>query len=334
MSKNFGFIAFLLVVVLLFSLLTVGYSAAEDVLVLRYGELNPETHIMAKVGLELIRIIEEKSNGKIKVEFYPGSQLGDERTQLQTIQLGALDLFRTNATNLGDFGAKKMNVVSLPYIFRDRDHLWDVLNSELGEEIMNSCAENNTGMIALGGLDEGARDFFFTKKCGKVESLADLKGAKIRVQQSEIMMDMVKALGAFPTPISWGEVYSALQTGVVDGAENPPTGYLSQSFQEVAPYYIRDGHTYSPSFLVVSEKTWEKLTDEQKRIIEESVKEAQVYNKRIAEEEDIAAIEKMKGYGVEIVEVPDKTPWQEAVQPLYEKYGAEFIDLIKKIQAK
>ena len=263
------------------------------------------------------------------IEIYPASQLGDERTQIQSLQMGAIDMFRPNTVSMGDFGAKKMNLFALPYVFRNRDHLWKALKSPIGDEILKNVEESGTKMVALCYLEEGARHFFFREK--PITTVEDLKSLKIRVPQTQLLMDTVNAFGASATPISYSELYSALQTGVVDGAENPPTGYLSNNFYEVAPYYTLDGHTYSPSLIVISEIRWNKLSQEDRNILKEAAQEVQDLNRQIAEARDQEALAALKEKGVTISEVENIAEWHTAMKPVHEKYGSDYLDLLEAI---
>jgi len=306
-------------------------GTTEGPIVLSFGELNPDGHPMADAAYEFARLVNEKSNGSITIEVFPAGQLGDERTQIQNLQIGAQDIFRANANSMGDFGATKSNLFSLPFIFRNREHIWNVLNGEIGDEILADVEQSDSQLVALGFLEEGARSFFFTNKL--VQSVEDMRGLKIRVPQTQILLDTVAAFGASPTPIAYSELYSALQTGVVDGAENPPTGYLSNSFYEVAPYYTLNEHIYSPSIMIMSESRWNSLSANQKSILQEAADEVRNFNRAQAAQRDEEALAELRAKGVEIVEIQDKGPWQAMVQPVYERYGADFIDLISQIQA-
>ena len=321
----------LLAVSLAFGSLSVAHAqnAAGKPVALKYGELNPDTHPMTVVAKEFARLVKEKSGGQVVVDVYPASQLGDERTEMQGVQMGAIDLFRANAVSMGDFGAKKSNIFSLPYLFRDREHLWKVLNGPIGKEIKDDIVKSKTGMVAVAYMEEGQRHFFF--RDAPVSSLAQMKGKKIRVPQTQILIDTVKAFGAAPTPISYSELYSALQTGIVDGAENPPTGYLANNFYEVAKYYVLDGHTYSPSIMIMSEITWNKLTPAQRTAIEAAARETEVFNKANAEKADNEAFAELKKRGAQIVTVTDLPKWPEAVDPVYKKYASDATETIKKI---
>lgn len=303
-------------------------STAE--IVLSCGELNSEDSVMGAMVLKYSDLVYEKSDGRIYIEIYGSGQLGDERSEMQAVQMGALDIFRANTVGVGDFGAEKLNLFGLPYVFEDRDHLWKVLDSPIGDELKKDLEESNVKMRALGYVEEGSRHFHTTKK--SIKSTEDLKGMKLRVAETNILMDTVAALGASPTPISFGELFTSLQTGVVDGAEQPLTGYVSNSFDEVAPNLVLDGHTYSPGILVISEKTWEKLNEEDQEILLECGEELQKYNREYAEKADEELLKELEKKGINITYPDDLSEWQKAVEPIYEKYGSDYLNLIKEIQ--
>ena len=295
-----------------------------------YGDVNPFGHVIVNAAEYFRDQLYEKTNGRIWMEIYPSGQLGDDAECYQGMQMGAVDMYRGNASSLTDFGKNQISALALPYIFRDRNHFWDVCTSELGDSILANLQEVGTGMVALCFLDEGARNFFTTTK--PVTKLADLAGQKIRVQQSALMMDTVAALGASPTPVDYAELYTALQSGIVDGAENPPASYYSNKFYEVAPYYVLDGHTYSPSVILISEMMWNSLSAEDQAIMREVADMTEVYNRAEIEAADQAAYDSLKANGVQILELEDQEKWVEAMGPVYEKHGKDFLDLIAQIQ--
>lgn len=298
-------------------------------IVLSAGELNSLDSIMGQMLSKYSDLVYEKSNGRIYIEVYASGQLGDERSQMQAVQMGALDIFRANTVFVGDFGAKKLNLFALPYLFDSREQLWKVLDSPIGSDLMEDMVESNIGMRGLCYLEEGARHFFVTKK--KIENPEDLEGLKLRVSETSILLDTVKALGASPTPLSFGELYTSLQTGVVDGAEQPVTGYVSNSFYEVAPNFVLDAHTYSPGMLVISDRTWEKLSKDDQRLLKECGKELELYNKSFTEDEEQKMLDDLKADGIDVVTPENPEKWRERVKPVYEKYGADYQDIIDKI---
>jgi len=297
-------------------------------LVLKLAENQPEDYPTTIGVKEFARIVEEKTNGRIKIEVYAGGQLGDEKSVIEAVQLGGIDFARVNAQPLSDF-AKPLRVLSLPYLFDDEEHLWKVLDGPIGEEILASLEDAN--MVGLAYYDSGARCFYNSKR--EVKTPADLKGLKIRVQQSELMVGLVEALGASATPMPYSEVYSALQTGVIDGAENNWPSYYSTSHYEVAKYFTVDNHTRTPEVLLASKALWDKLSDEDKKIIKEAARASEEVQKKAWKEYEQKAIEAVKAKGCVITEVEDLKAWQDAVQPVYERFGAEFKDLIERIKA-
>ncbi len=293
--------------------------------VLKYAELNPDGHIMDQAGDYFAKLVEEKSEGRIKIQVYPAGQLGDEKTMYQTLQMGggAIDICRGNTNSLGDFGMKKLTLFGLPFIFRDRTHLWNVLNSPLGEEFLNEPEELDSGFVGLFYLDEGARNFFTAKNI-VIDSIDDYKGLKLRVPTTDLMTETVSALGVQSTPISFSELYSALQTGTVDGAEQPHSGYDANKFYEVAPNYILSGHTYSPSIVIMSASVYEKLDAEAQAILKEASKETAEWNRQSIEKLDNELLEKIKAAGANVIEVEDKTPYIEATADVVKKYAAGY----------
>lgn len=299
--------------------------------VFRVADVNAEGHIIVEALHYFADQVAELSDGALKVEVYAGGQLGEDTDCYELLQMGALDFYRGNASTLGDYGKIQLSAMALPYIFRDRDHFWKVCSGEIGKAVFEDLASSGIGMVGVAYLDEGARNFFTTEKV--ITCLDDIKDLKIRVQNSELMLSTVAALGANPTPIDYNELYSALQTGIVDGAENPPASYFANMFHEPAPNYVLDAHTYSPSMILASEIVWNTLTDAEKEIFMEAAKLTQEYNMEAIEAADQQAYADMKAAGVNITELTDKEAWSAAMAPVYEKFGSDYLDLIAAIQA-
>lgn len=297
-------------------------APAKKSYVLKYAELNPNNHIMDNCADEFARIVKEKSGGRITIDVFPAGQLGDEKTSYQTLQMGggAIDIARGNTNSLADFGAKKLTLFGLPFTFRDREHLWKVLHSEIGQSYLKEMQEINSGMVGLFYLDEGSRNFFTGNK-RPIKSFEDFKGKKLRVPTTLVMSDTVAALGSQSTPISFAELYSALQTGAVDGAEQPHSGYASNKFYEVAPNYILTGHTYSPSIVLMSAKVWDALDDEAKKILMDAGKETENWNKANIEKLDADLLDQIRKAGANVIEVKDKTPYINALKSVVPKYS-------------
>ena len=311
-----------------------GSSGSKKNYTLRYAELNPDGHIMDLCGDHFADLVKQKSGGRITIQVFPSGQLGDEKTMYQTVQMGGtIDICRANTNSLGDFGVKKLTLFGLPFIFRDRTHLWNVLNSEIGKEFLHEPEDLNTGFHGLFYLDEGSRNFF-TVKNKPVKDISDFKGLKLRVPTTELMTETVAAMGVQSTPISFSELYSALQTGTVDGAEQPHSGYFSNRFYEVAPNYILSGHTYSPSIVIMSQSCWDKLDEEARKIIMEASAETMAWNKANIEKLDNELLENIKKAGANVVEVADKTPYVNATKSVSEKYAKGYESYFNAILAK
>lgn len=302
----------------------------EPDLVLCYGEVNPEGHIMTDSAKFFADEVERLSEGRIVVEIYPSGQMGDDQQCYRAMQMGSLDLYRGNCASLAECGNPMVSALALPYIFRDREHFWKVCESELGQEILDDIEVSAKGMKGIAYLDEGSRNFFTRER--PVTRIEDMKDLKIRMQLSGLMEDTVAALGAKAVPIAYVELYTALQSGSVDGAENPPVSYFYNKFYEVAPYYVKDSHTYAPGVILVSEITWNTLNEEEQQVIAEAARLTQEYNREEIERADRQAYQALEEAGVEILELEDPEAWSAAVEPVYQKYGAKFLGLIEEIQ--
>ncbi|GGG50769.1 C4-dicarboxylate ABC transporter substrate-binding protein [Croceivirga lutea] len=273
--------------------------------------------------------LEALSDGKLKLEIYPSQQLGTERQCLELLQIGSLDMTKVSVGVLENF-APKMKVLGLPFLFRGREHAFSVLDGSIGQQLLNDGEQY--WLKGLGYYDAGSRSFYTKNK--PVNAPEDLKGQKIRVMESVTAMDMVRGLGGSPTPISWGELYTALQQGVVDGAENnPPSFYLSRHY-EVCKYYTLDEHTVLPDVLLAGTQTWEKLTQEEQGWLKEAVEKSVVYQRELWLEAENEALEAVKKAGVEIIR-PDKTLFADKIKDSFDKYKDDEVmyQLIKEIQA-
>lgn len=271
--------------------------------------------------------VAEKTGGRITIEIYPSGVLGGEKSTIEQTQQGAIDIDRVSCSPLTEF-CPEIGVYSLPYLFRDDEHAWKVLEGEIGQELLDKLRDSH--LVGLCYYDAGARSFY--NRVRPVRTVADLAGLKIRVQQNRVMMDVVKALGASPTPMSFSEVYSALQTGVIDGAENNPPSYYETNHYEVAKYYTLDEHTRVPEVVVVSEKTWDRLSEEDRGILREAALASVPYQRKLWKEYTEEALKKVKEGGAEVITPEDMEGFRKAAQAAYAQYP-ELADLIKRIQA-
>lgn len=307
----------------------------EQKIILKYAEVNPAGHIMDQCGYHFAELVRVKSNGRITVQVFPDSRLGNEKTMYQTLQKGGgtIDICRANTNSMGEFGCNKLGLLGLPFVFRDRAHLWTVLDSEIGDELLRDPQECGSGMVGLYYLDEGCRNFF-TRKEIEVRTLKDFKGLKLRVPETALMADTVAALGAKPAPILFSELYSSLKNGVVDGAEQPFSGYYSNKLYEVAPNYTLTGHVFSPSIVLISEKVWNKLSSEDRKILLFAGKETEDWNRITIEMLDNELIKDIKNAGANIIEVKDKSEFVNAAKSVDKKYAAGYEKLYEAILAK
>lgn len=273
--------------------------------------------------------VAEKSDGKLKVEIYPSQQLGTERQCLELLQIGSLAMTKVSAAVLENF-APDMQVFSLPYIFRDREHMYRVQDGVVGREMLEQGEEY--WLRGLTYFDAGSRSFY--TKDRPVYTPEDLEGLKIRVQESVTAMALVRSLGGSPTPISWGELYTALQQGVVDGAENNPPSFYTSRHYEVCKYYSLNEHTAVPDILVIGTVAWNKLTDQEKDWLQEAADEATVHQRQLWAEAEAEALAYVESEGVEIIR-PDKSAFMEATKEIYDNYkdNAKLHDLITRIQS-
>ena len=305
------------------SMCTVVAMAEAPEYTFTYAELNGDDNINSRVGYKFAEYVDELSEGRIKIDVFTASQLGDEITCLNALQMGGgtVDFYRGNTNSLGDYGIKKMNLFGLPYIFSSREGMWKVLDDEnLGQAFLNEGAEVGAGFVGIAYTDEGARNTFTSME---ISSIADLKGKKIRVPETTLMMDTMSALGAEPTPISYSELYSSIQTGVVDGGENGYPGYDSNKFYEVAPYYLLDGHTFSPGVILMAEARWNELSEEDQALLKEAGAKASAWNKEQIEAEETELRKSLEEKGVTIIDVPaeDMAAAQEACKDVWAGYS-------------
>jgi len=300
-------------------------------MVLRYAENQAQDYPTTQAAYKFAEMVEQKTNGRIHIDVYHGGQLGDEKSVIEQLQFGAIDFTRVSISPLSEFD-KSLNVLQLPYLYKDAAQMWRVLEGDIGEQFLKGVEK--AGLIGLSWFDAGARNFYNSKK--PVTKLEDLKGLKIRVQESQMMMGMVSALGASATPMAYGEVYSGLQTGVIDGAENNWPSYDSVSHYEVAKYYVLDEHTRVPEMQMVSKITWDKISPEDQKIIKECAMESAKIERELWAAKEGASEAKVKAAGSVITELEpgEKEKFQAAMAPLYTQFGEGYEDLIKQIQAK
>ena len=293
--------------------------------------LNME-HPVHEAMVYLAKRVYEKSGGKLQVDIYPNAQLGSERENLELLQIGSLGMTKVSASVMESF-APKFKIFSLPYIFNDQEHLFQVLDGPIGKQMLTEGTK--FWLRGLTYYDAGSRSFYSVKK--PIETPSDLKGMKIRVQDSNTSINMVNALGGSATPISWGELYTALQQGVVDGAENnPPSFHLSRHY-EVAKYYTLNEHTMVPDVLLISTIVWDELNPQEQQWLQEAADESAVLQRKLWDDAEKEALRIVAEAGVEII-YPEKQPFEDLVEPMYDSYRDEphvyeMISIIKNSQS-
>ena len=309
--------------------LTTSCASESDVTVVKLGHGLDPVHPVHQGMVYMAEKVDEKSQGKMRVDIYPSQQLGTERELLELLQLGSLGMTKVTAAVLESF-APSYKAFSVPYLFKDREHHFRVLEGEIGNELLEASQEY--WLLGLAYYDAGSRSFYTKEK--PIHSPADLQGLKIRTLESKTQVDMVNTMGGAATPISWGELYTALQQGVVDGAENnPPSFYTSRQY-EVCKYYTLDEHTTIPDVLLISTIVWETLSEQEQQWLKEAAAESAQYQKVLWQKASDAALDSLAANGVEII-IPDKTPFVESVQPIYESFKSEpdVYSLIQRIRA-
>ncbi|PNR94105.1 C4-dicarboxylate ABC transporter [Petrotoga sp. HWHPT.55.6.3] len=318
--------SFVLVLTVVFVMVLSVSAIAKKPIVLKLAENQPVNNPVTVADEYFAELVKEKTNGNVIVEVYPGAVLGEEVDSIQQVRAGVIAMARVNTVPLAEF-IPEVGVFTLPYIFANTDHKWEVLDGPIGNSVLESFEK--AGLVGLNYYEAGSRNFYTVKK--PIKSLADLKGLKIRVQPSEISLEMVRLLGGIPTPLSYGEVYSALQTGVIDGAENDFVSYYTSSHYEVAPYYTLDGHLSPPAVTIMNKDIFYDLPKEYQQAILEAAKEAQSFEieEMLAFEEESREI--VVAAGVQIFEV-DVVEFQEAVEPIYDMYP-EYTEIIEQIRA-
>lgn len=287
-------------------------TAAEPEVTLVYAEVNPLDSIVGQMATAFADKVSELSGGTMYIDIQASGVLGAENDVLDTMLGGGgtIDMSRISAFSLTTYGGEKSLLLSLPYTFVNREHFWAFADSDLAQEFLLEPHENGSGVRGLFYGEEGFRHFF---TASDISGMEDLAGMKLRVSNDPVMNGLVESLGASPTVVSFNELYSALQTGVVDGAEQPIANYKSNAFQEVAPNMILDGHTLGAVQVIITDEAWDSLTADQQNILVEAGKYASQLDREISEKAENDVLEELKAEGINIVEVTDVKPWQDAV---------------------
>ncbi len=305
-------------------------AANDPAVTLVMAEVNPLDTIVGQMDSKFKEEVERLSGGSITIDLQASGVLGSENDVLDTMLGGAgtIQLSRISAFALTSYGGEKSSLLSIPYTWKDRDHWWAFAESDLAQEILQEPSEKGSGVRGLFYGEEGFRHFFANTE---LKDLSSLAGLKIRVSNDPIMNGMVEGLGASPTVVDFGELYSALQTGVVDAAEQPIANYKSNAFPEVANNLILDGHTLGAVQVIITDDAWNSLTEAQQEAITEAGKLASEHCKKISAEAEAEVLEALKADGCNVVEVPDLAPWQEACKKVIEENTASQADLYQQL---
>ncbi len=301
-------------------------AGAKKAVVLKAADVQPDDY-PTTLGLKyMAKLLDERTQGRIKMDVYANAQLGDEKATIEMTQMGTIAINRVSASPLIGF-VPKMGVFSLPYLFTDADQQWKVLDGKIGKAMLQELGNSN--LVGLAYYDSGARSFY--TKSRPIKTPEDLNGLKIRVQPSQVFVDTIAALGGSATPMGLTEVYSGLQTGIVDGAENNPPSLWTMKHYEVCKYYSLDEHSMVPEVVMMSKKVWSSLAPEDQELVAQVAAESVAYEKKLWAELTEKSLQDLKDHNVVITKV-DKEPFRKRVQGVYDKYP-EYKDLVAQIQA-
>ncbi len=309
-----------------------GSAVAQGKLVLKASDVHPEGYPTVTAVENMGKKLSEATKGRLSVQMYPSMQLGGEKEAIEQSQVGAIAFARVSVGALGPV-VDDLNVFNLPYVFRNTEHMQHVIDGPIGQELLDKVTNSGKGMVGLCWMDAGARNFYDTKKA--IKTLADLKGMKIRVMGNPMFVDMANSMGANGVPLGYDQVFSSLQTGVVDGAENNPPSFVFDNHYQVAKFYTIDEHLIVPEMLVMSKKIFDSLSPQEQADVKKFAREAQLDERKLWEVYEKQALEKAKAAGITITQVSaaDKKAFQDAVKPVWDKYGPKYADMIKRIQA-
>lgn len=306
-----------------------GCSEVTDTRTIKLAHGLDVSHPVHKGMVRMAELVDEKSSGKLLIDIYPSQQLGSERETLELLQIGSVDMTKVSAAVLENF-VPSIRVFSLPYLFRDTEHYYNTLDGEIGRQLLH--AGEDFWLWGLTYYDAGQRSFYTQDR--PIRTPEDLQGLKIRVQESPMAVNMVRTLGGSPTPISWGELYTALQQGIVDGAENNAPSFHSSRHYEVTNYFSLDQHSSIPDILLISTHLWNGLEDQEQQWIQEAADSSKVYQRKIWAEAEQEALKVVEESGTEIIR-PDKEPFRKKVEVIYNQYeknDPEFFNLIQSIR--
>jgi tripartite ATP-independent transporter DctP family solute receptor len=305
-----------------------GAALAAESMTFKAADVHPEGYPNVVAMEHLGDKLAKATNGRLKLQMYPNMVLGGEKEMIEQTQVGAIQIARISLGPVGSV-VPDVNVFNMPFVFRDEAHMRKVIDGPIGDEILKKITDSSVKLIGLGWMDGGTRNLY-TKK--PIRNKEDLQGVKIRMMGNPLFVDTMNAMGGNGISMSFSELYTALQTGVVDGAENNPPTYYTQGHHKLAKYYNLTGHLIIPEIFVFSKVTWDKLSKDDQALIRKLSKEASAEQRSLWDARVADNLAKLKAEGVEVVPV-DKKIFYDATAPVRAKYGAQYADLIKRIEA-
>ncbi|GFM77498.1 C4-dicarboxylate ABC transporter [Pseudomonas cichorii] len=306
-------------------------NAALAEIKIKFAEIHPTGYPPVVAEQNMGKKLQEQSNGDISFKMFAGGVLGSEKEVIEQVQANAIQMTRVSLGIVGPV-VPDVNVFNLPFVFRDHEHMRAIIDGEIGQEILDKITHSNFNLVALAWMDGGTRNLY-TKK--PVRQISDLKGMKIRVQGNPVFIDTINDMGGNGIAMATGEIFSALQTGVIDGAENNPPTLLEHNHYQNAKFYTLTEHLILPEPVVISKVTWEKLSPDQQALVKKLAREAQMEERVLWDKKSSEAEAKLKANGVEFITLTpeQKKAFYDATQPVRDKYGAPYKDLISRIEA-
>jgi tripartite ATP-independent transporter DctP family solute receptor len=306
-------------------------SSAQTAMVLKATDVHPLGYPTVEAVVRMGKKLEQATGGRLTVQMYPSMQLGGEKEMTEQAQVGALAMARISVGPLGTL-VPELNVFNLPFMFRDNAHMEKVIDGEIGQELLKKVSDHpNLNLIGLCWMNAGTRNVYNSKR--PIRSIEDLKGLKIRMMGNPVFVDTMNAIGGNGVAMGFDQLINALQTGVVDGAENNYPSYSSGQHYRYAKHYSETGHLMIPEILVFSKRIWNGLSKDDQALIAKFAQEAQQEQRKLWYEMEEKALADMKANGVEVIKIADRKPFQDAVKPVWDKYGAQHKALIERIQA-
>jgi tripartite ATP-independent transporter DctP family solute receptor len=306
-------------------------ATAQTKAVFKASDVQPPGYPTVAATENLGKKLSEATQGRLSVQMYPSMQLGGEKETIEQTQIGAIQMLRVSVGSMGPI-VDDINVINMPFLFKNTAHANKMMDGPLGQELLDKItASPNANLVALCWMDSGARSLYNTKH--PIKGIEDVKGLKFRVIGNPIFVDMMNALGGNGVAMGYDQVFSALQTGVIDGAENNMPSYVFSNHYTAAKYVSLTEHLIIPEILVFSKRIWNTLSADDQNLIKKFAREAQLEERKFWNDYEQKALEKAKAAGSQIIEIADKTPFQNAVKPVWDKYGPKYQDMIKRIQA-